>query len=425
MIPLRKDSGMQLSKEVIIDYYKQKCKMAWILTFLFFLTYNLLLAESESKNFKDQLEKEVKELLRESSVDQRSDVEKIFKLADIYNEEGQTQKAADLYHSGLKVESWNYAYQMKHARLLESLGDNETAIEKARLVYRNAENETIIMEADDFLEKHGIRMKPAGKRNADEQNKKIIFLVPLGSVNSILLKELEEELEQFLDLNFVILKNDLDMGLPDRANANRIADRIFNNIKNEYDEVQFEFMVHYWEIELDSLETYTGKKIFILQYCKQFLPEAEWKEILDTLQQAEKEGQYNAKRLQELVQSFYYKDHKNTNEQVIGLLGITDRDIYEKDYNFLFGWAGKRIGVMSYHRFTGDFNDSQPSRPRLLKRTTKQALSSTMFIMGIPRCSMPNCVRAYPHSLEEHDIKNLEFCESCKKVLKEKGLLKE
>jgi len=72
---------------------------------------------------------------------------------------------------------------------------------------------------------------------------------------------------------------------------------------------------------------------------------------------------------------------------------------------------------MSYHRYTAAFNEAPPNRPRLLERTIKQAISTTFYILDIPRCTSPACARAYPHSLVEHDQKPIDLCNDCTRAL--------
>jgi predicted Zn-dependent protease len=72
---------------------------------------------------------------------------------------------------------------------------------------------------------------------------------------------------------------------------------------------------------------------------------------------------------------------------------------------------------MSYCRFKADFNKEREYRPRLVERAVKQGISSTFFILDIPRCTTAMCVRAYPHSLEEQDLKKAELCSWCKEQL--------
>jgi len=98
-----------------------------------------------------------------------------------------------------------------------------------------------------------------------------------------------------------------------------------------------------------------------------------------------------------------------------GYLGVTSKDIFEKDYNFLFGWGSRGYAAMSYHRFRSEFNYETPNRKRLVQRALKQCLSSAGFVFGVARCSDPTCARAYPHSLAEHDAKGSKLCSTCRK----------
>ena len=132
------------------------------------------------------------------------------------------------------------------------------------------------------------------------------------------------------------------------------------------------------------------------------------------MQEVQNKGQYDTKRLLTELK----KEFRATKKPAIkGYLGITEADIFTKDYNFLYGSSGSGYGVMSYHRFRAVFNEEPPNRPRLLKRTAKQGISSSFSILGIPRCSTPTCVQGYPNSLTEHDQKSIEICPGCKEQL--------
>ena len=84
-----------------------------------------------------------------------------------------------------------------------------------------------------------------------------------------------------------------------------------------------------------------------------------------------------------------------------------------------FGTAstGEGYGVTSYAQFTAENNNENQNRERLLDRTLKQAFSTGLFMLGIPRCSNPFCGRAYPSSVQEQDQKDDELCDECKENL--------
>jgi len=102
----------------------------------------------------------------------------------------------------------------------------------------------------------------------------------------------------------------------------------------------------------------------------------------------------------------------------IAYVGLTPNDIYAKEYNFLFGWSATRGAIVSYRRFTADFNKSLPNKDRLAKRTLMQCLSSVGLVYGLERCTDPTCARAYPNSLSEHDAKKGTLCDECRENFK-------
>ena len=97
-------------------------------------------------------------------------------------------------------------------------------------------------------------------------------------------------------------------------------------------------------------------------------------------------------------------------------LGVANLDAFADNSNFIFGIAENNAfhAIITYRRFTGDFYGINPNRKRLVARTLKQSLSSIGFMLGVPRCSTPTCARAYPNSLDEHDAKSTDLCETCK-----------
>jgi len=95
---------------------------------------------------------------------------------------------------------------------------------------------------------------------------------------------------------------------------------------------------------------------------------------------------------------------------VVGVLAITDEDVTGQGMNFLFGWVNGELhaGIMSYCRFKPG-----AKKARLVDRAVKQALSSTGFVLGIPRCKTASCARTYPNSLAQHDKKPDKLCSVC------------
>jgi len=94
------------------------------------------------------------------------------------------------------------------------------------------------------------------------------------------------------------------------------------------------------------------------------------------------------------------------------ILIVTSYDITDEGINFIFGGSDPDtgLGIVSHNRFMLDHPDSR----ELFKRIYTQCLSTTGFLLGMPRCSTPGCARSYPHSLGEFKRKSYKLCPECR-----------
>lgn len=347
-----------------------------------------------------KLEARVEEILARDNVSRRQDVGEIFKLADIYSKQGNTEKALELYEAGLSVDSFRFDYQLKLANLLTESGDTKRAIEKYKNVYTYSENERVINSAKDRL----LSLKVKCPSPKQKKSRFKIIVAQFGSINHVFAEEMLAELNKITGIQYIFWEEKLALGKPDRTDAEWYLSKLCEKIKKESPganppadtdpNAQMQFV-----IGLMRANGTTEDKINDFR-----------KDMKHNFQV----GQRNADRLiSELKAKFY----TNEDRGVVGFLGITEADIYSGDNNFLFGWAQPRFGVMSYCRFKADFNKEREYRPRLVERAVKQGISSTFYILGIPRCNTAMCARAYPHNLEEQDLKKTELCNWCKEQL--------
>jgi predicted Zn-dependent protease len=102
---------------------------------------------------------------------------------------------------------------------------------------------------------------------------------------------------------------------------------------------------------------------------------------------------------------------------VQSILVVSAHDITNEGMNFVFGGTSDVLGmgVISFARFGGAGVD----RAQFFKRVYTQALSTTGFMLGIPRCSTPMCARSYPHNLAEFKKKSWRLCPQCLRALDE------
>jgi archaemetzincin len=90
-------------------------------------------------------------------------------------------------------------------------------------------------------------------------------------------------------------------------------------------------------------------------------------------------------------------------------LGLTDRDLYVPQFNFVFGLALREAGVavVSWHRLTGE-------DAFLSARIVKEVVHEVGHLEGLNHCPKEDCVMWFSNSLFETDRKRADFCPRCK-----------
>ncbi len=102
-------------------------------------------------------------------------------------------------------------------------------------------------------------------------------------------------------------------------------------------------------------------------------------------------------------------------EPGVKTLGMTDRDLYAPDLNFVFGQAqlpGDRA-VMSVARLRSEDWDEDPDHDLLIERAVKEAVHELGHTIGFHHCDDPDCVMHFSNRLAETDRKRRMFCEEC------------
>lgn len=364
---------------------------------------------------REELRQRVDELMKKSNVERRRGVNAIFALGRVYEEEGDIQDAAVLYEKALQVNAWNLEYQLRLARLLAGFGRKVEAVDKARLAYEYAEEEDLIKEAESFLVSMEEPIDTQKSHIQPDENVQIV-LVSMGTASERMLREMEYGLEEMMGIDFVVSERRKDIGGFDRTAQEKFVDYSYEAIMESLPAEGKKTLLLELSLDEKDLESLNNKLKVIYAFFDKFADKGrQWRENFDKqLEQARSSGQYSTSRLiNELKREFTLEK----GSRIKGYLAVCAEDIYMDDTNFVFGSARPGYGAMSYIRFTGGFNSEDQNRPRLIKRAIKQGLSSSFFILGIPRCTTPICVRAYPHNLSEHDQKGNELCAWCRERL--------
>lgn len=163
---------------------------------------------------------------------------------------------------------------------------------------------------------------------------------------------------------------------------------------------------------VDDIEMLNDFRLLLQDVYKiRFVLLGELKEPVDGF--SEERGQYFITPLFKDARGRYENIFSSVDTQAI--LIVTSYDITDEGLNFLFGRSDTEtgLGIISYCRFLLD----NPDEKTLFMRIYTQGLSTSGFLLGMPRCSSSGCARSYPHSLQEFKRKSYALCDECKRNL--------
>ncbi|MBI9097688.1 MAG: DUF1266 domain-containing protein [Spirochaetaceae bacterium] len=331
-----------------------------------------------------------------------------FNLGNHYMRMNNLDRSYDFYKKGLRLDSRDWETQVRTAKIEYVRGDYSLVSSRLNHILRNCNDEIILSLSRDIKE----QMPPVEELQIPENYDKVLLIHPYEYIPDYILNALKSRISEEFKIRVSTGFEELGLNETDFRSPQIMLDRyIFGivddfteNRKDEYNEILK-------ELGFDSSEDLSlGEKYIFVEYLYNQSEKGKelWPDLIKRMN-----PQYNARVLREDLKRAYGDELKKPN--VVGVLGVTLKDIYAEDYNFLFGWNGPGSAVMSIHRF---YTEETPLT-RTIKRSVNQSLSSTGFILGIPRCTVSNCARAYPHSLEEQDSKEDILCNECREALME------
>jgi predicted Zn-dependent protease len=358
----------------------------------------------------DDLREKADTALLLGNVSGRGQIDVVFKLADKLYEKGEEAESVKYLSAGLKLYPWSLDHQLTYAKILMKKGETTEGQEKAQLVRDYAEEDRLVIGALGLLKETppNQQLPSLSKIAGDGYG---VVIVPIGEVDLWLLKSLEKGLNSTLEIPVYIQSAGIGVPPSDRDQLQPIAQEIRAKLKPSLKNPQIQEVLKKNNLTEEALN---DNAVLLDFYCKLLVSfgNADSAKTLSSL--LEKASNSKQWLVGSLIKKLVAATEQHKREK-IGYLGVTKKDIYSPDSNFLFGWGEAGRAVMSYCRFTANFNDETPNRKRLEKRALMQSLSSVGHIFKIARCSDPRCARAYPHSLTEHDAKEGTLCSACKK----------
>jgi len=336
----------------------------------------------------------------------------VFALVDRMVESQQRDAAFQYLPSALKYNPWALDYQLLYAEMLQVRGQSDAAQHRAKVTLEYAEKDEQINRARKLLGQAILPEFP--KIKAVEGRAITLVLVPVGKTDRCVVEELRNAIEQ--KLGIAVLVQDAQAAVPEpkrdlmKTQMAQLRDNLRKQMAADPNLSPFlrQKGITIDKLDEDSVLVRAYRQIYSQQGGAR--ARAEFDAAYDQLTKAGKQCE-----VEDLKESVVVAVRPFEREGVY-FMGVANLDVFHDKLNFVFGWAENNghHAMISYRRFTADFNDDKPNRKRLVERTLKQSLSSFGFMLGVMRCSSPTCVRAYPNSLVELDAKSTELCDVCR-----------
>ncbi|MFX1567123.1 MAG: archaemetzincin family Zn-dependent metalloprotease [Promethearchaeota archaeon] len=141
---------------------------------------------------------------------------------------------------------------------------------------------------------------------------------------------------------------------------------------------------------------------------------------LEKVEYNSERSQYNADRILKRIIKL------TKNYESFRILGIIDKDIYSDPLNFVFGIAIKPItrvsetpvaSLISVTRLREQFYNKPENDNFFELRILKEAIHELGHTFGLEHCNNL-CIMRFSNSLMDTDKKPAQFCESCRKKIK-------
>ncbi len=126
---------------------------------------------------------------------------------------------------------------------------------------------------------------------------------------------------------------------------------------------------------------------------------------------------YNARREQYSANALLDALPEETGKRT---LGVSDRDLYVPQLNFVFGLADPhtRRAVIALPRLREEFYGRPANRVLFFDRAAKETLHELGHTYGLGHCSNRRCVMTFSNTLADTDYKGKPFCDDCKATIK-------
>lgn len=363
---------------------------------------------------REALEVRVRQLDFQDASVQSEQVDVVFQLASLYEAEGNIPRAIELYEKGLKIDSWRWEHQLALAKLLFRSGTSSGGAERARRVFRYAEDSSLVGAAENLLAEKGFPIEQPKTAQDPSSKKAAILLIPIGEVDRRLLDEVLAGVQTKTGIAYRVAEQNHDPGQLDVKGKQVELDELASFLEESLPTDRMAQALAKQRMTLKDLRTVEGMKKFLSEITG---PESQAaiSALEKNLEEAGKDrGRFDAYRLRREIEKSY---PMGKNPGIRGYLGVIGRSITGEDKKGAIRATfapGQGYGVMTYWVFLGSVQGEKPNRVRLKSRFMKEILYNSFEMLGLAGCSDPVCVIAPSDHTPDIDEKNEDLCSDCR-----------
>jgi archaemetzincin len=106
-------------------------------------------------------------------------------------------------------------------------------------------------------------------------------------------------------------------------------------------------------------------------------------------------------------------------DNTLKIIGIADFDLFVPVLTFVFGEAqlNGKAAIVSMTRLRNEFYGLPRNENILINRLVKEIVHELGHTFGLYHCSNFECVMKSSMYVENIDLKNKQFCETCREIL--------
>ena len=354
------------------------------------------------------LEKQAAQIDKLFNVDARASVHVYFDLAEAYLSRREFSRALATLEKGLQLDPANENMQVLVSQVLIRVGRKGDAYSRLSYLEKSAKSVRIRLYAAHIISSNHLR-PPTAVPTRPELHDHVLYLVVLDPMPDFFIANIKNDIEQ--EFRFPVTVIDRTTALPTenmRGTWSRYLSGFIDRISASNSAAALGRFYGTIGIPSSGPVTDTQRERVLKAVIAQD-PKAPHDQY--DLLRYHFADQYDANRIFVTLRR-EFRAQLGTSRS-LGLLAVTDKDIFAGQSRYLFALTEPGLSVMSLHRFIGPGTE----RDVAVRPAVTQSFSSVVQILGLTRADHLPCASAYPNSLEEMDQKRAYLCPGTLKQL--------